>query len=94
MTRIARADIITAPMIEIKPPAKPGNAWSVTEAGREWPASASAVAIDPSTGQITNRLDFNDFNLAAKLTRWESPRTWGCSSDCRTSSSCSPSPPV
>jgi uncharacterized iron-regulated membrane protein len=42
----------------------------VTEAGREWPASASAVAIDSSTGQITNRLDFNDFNLAAKLTRW------------------------
>jgi uncharacterized iron-regulated membrane protein len=70
VVRIARADIISAPMIEIKAPAKPGKAWSVTEVGREWPASASAVAIDPSTGQITNRLDFNDFNLAAKLTRW------------------------
>lgn len=70
VTRIARADIITAPMIDIKPPTKPGTAWSVTETGREWPASASAVAIDPATGQITNRLDFDDFNLAAKLTRW------------------------
>ena len=70
VTRIARADIITAPMIDIKPPAKPGTAWSVTETGREWPASASAVAIDPATSQITNRLDFDDFNLAAKLTRW------------------------
>lgn len=70
VTRIARADIITAPMIDIKPPATPGKAWTVTEAGREWPASASAVAIDPATGRITNRLDFNDFNLAAKLTRW------------------------
>lgn len=70
VTRIARADIITAPMIEIKPPAKPGTAWSVTEIGRQWPASASAVAIDPAAGRITNRLDFADFNLAAKLTRW------------------------
>ena len=70
VTRIARADIITAPMIDIKPPAKPGTAWSVTETGREWPASASAVAIDPATDQISNRLDFDDFNLAAKLTRW------------------------
>lgn len=70
VTRIARADIITAPMIDIKPPAKPGTAWSVTETGREWPASASAVAIHPATGTISNRLDFDDFNLAAKLTRW------------------------
>jgi uncharacterized iron-regulated membrane protein len=70
VVRAARADIITAPMIDIKPPATPGKAWTVTEAGREWPASASAVAIDPATGRITNRLDFNDFNLAAKLTRW------------------------
>ncbi|MFJ4029400.1 PepSY-associated TM helix domain-containing protein [Paenarthrobacter sp. NPDC089989] len=66
----ARADIIKAPMIDIKPTTKPGTAWSVTESGREWPASASAVAVDPATGQIANRLDFDDFNLAAKLTRW------------------------
>ena len=70
VSSMARADIISAPMIDIKPPAKPGTAWSVTETGREWPASASAVSIDPATGQITNRLDFDDFNLAAKLTRW------------------------
>ena len=70
VTRIARADIITAPMIDIKPPAKAGKAWTVTEAGREWPATASAVAIDPATEKITSRADFNDFSLAAKLTRW------------------------
>ncbi|MFK0003642.1 PepSY-associated TM helix domain-containing protein [Paenarthrobacter sp. NPDC090522] len=70
VTSAARADIVKAPMVDIKPSTKPGTAWSVTEAGREWPASASAVAVDPSTGQVTNRLDFNDFNLAAKLTRW------------------------
>lgn len=68
--KIARADIITAPMIDIKPPARPGKAWTVTSAGREWPATASAVAIDPSTGKVTSRADFNDFSPAAKLTRW------------------------
>jgi uncharacterized iron-regulated membrane protein len=68
--RIARASIITAPMIDIKPPAKAGKAWTVTEAGREWPATASAVAIDPATEKVTSRADFKDFGLAAKLTRW------------------------
>ena len=68
--RIARADIITAPMVDIKPPAKAGTAWTVTEAGREWPATASAVAIDPDSEKVTSRADFKDFGLAAKLTRW------------------------
>lgn len=68
--RIARADIITAPMVDIKPPAKAGTAWTVTEAGREWPATASAVAIDPDAEKVTSRADFKDFGLAAKLTRW------------------------
>lgn len=68
--RIARADIITAPMVDIKPPAAEGKAWTVTEAGREWPATASAVAVDPETDKVTSRADFKDFGLAAKLTRW------------------------
>jgi uncharacterized iron-regulated membrane protein len=68
--RIARADIITAPMVDIKPPAAAGKAWTVTEAGREWPATASAVAMDPATKKVTSRADFKDFGLAAKLTRW------------------------
>jgi hypothetical protein len=35
-------------MIDVKPPAKAGTAWLVTEVGRERPASASAVAVDPA----------------------------------------------
>ena len=66
----ARADIISAPMIDIKPPSTDGGAWTVTEAGREWPATASAVAIDPTSGKITSRVNFEDFSPAAKLTRW------------------------
>jgi uncharacterized iron-regulated membrane protein len=68
--RIARADIISAPMVDIKPPASEGKAWTVTAAGREWPATASAVAIDPASEKVTSRADFKDFGLAAKLTRW------------------------
>jgi uncharacterized iron-regulated membrane protein len=51
-------------------PAKPGKAWYVTDAGREWPGTASAVGVDPSADKITRRADFNDISLAAKLTRW------------------------
>ena len=68
--RLAREDIITAPMVAIKPPATAGTAWTVTEISREWPATASAVAIDPTNEQITSRADFTDFGLAAKLTSW------------------------
>jgi uncharacterized iron-regulated membrane protein len=57
-------------MVDIKPPAKAGTAWTVAEAGREWPATASAVAIDPAAEKVTSRADFQDFGLAAKLTRW------------------------
>jgi uncharacterized iron-regulated membrane protein len=57
-------------MIDIKPPATADTAWTVTEAGREWPATASAVAIDPAAEKITSRADFDDFGFAAKLTRW------------------------
>lgn len=68
--RIAREDIITAHMIAIKPPQAAGTAWTVTEIGRESPATASAVAIDPATETVTSRADFADFGLAAKLTSW------------------------
>ena len=68
--RIAREDIITAPRIAIKPPTTAGTAWTVTEISREWPATASAVAVDPANEKITSRADFKDFGLAAKLTSW------------------------
>ena len=42
----------------------------MTEAGREWPGTASAVGVAPSADKITRRADFNDISLAAKLTRW------------------------
>ncbi|OFI36514.1 peptidase [Arthrobacter sp. SW1] len=68
--RIARADVITARMIDIAVPTGPHKAWTVTEAGREWSATASVVAVDPAAGTVTSRADFDDFGPAAKLTRW------------------------
>jgi uncharacterized iron-regulated membrane protein len=90
--RLAREDIVTAPMVAIKPPAVAGTAWTVTEIGREWPATASAVAIDPASGQVTSRADFEDFGLAAKLTNWAIAAHMGLLLAWPTSSSCSPSP--
>ncbi|MDI3241013.1 PepSY domain-containing protein [Arthrobacter sp. AL08] len=54
--------MIDAGKVEIKPPAKEGKAWTVTQ--------ADAVAVDPATVMVSGRLVFNDFNVAAKLTRW------------------------
>jgi len=62
--------VIDAGKVEIKPPAKAGKAWTVTEIDRSWPTQADAAAVDPSTMTVSGKLVFNDFNLAAKLTRW------------------------
>ena len=59
-----------SPKVEIKPPAKPGTAWTVTEIDRGWPTQVDAVAVDPATMKVSGRLVFEDFPLAAKLTRW------------------------
>lgn len=62
--------IIEADKIEIKPPAGAGKAWTVTEIDRSWPTQADAVAVHPATMKVTSKLVFEDFTMAAKLTRW------------------------
>jgi uncharacterized iron-regulated membrane protein len=62
--------VIDAAKVEIKPPAKPGKAWTVTEFDRSWPTQVDAAAVDPASMTVSGKLVFNDFNLAAKLTRW------------------------
>ncbi|MDJ0320808.1 PepSY domain-containing protein [Pseudarthrobacter sp. PS3-L1] len=66
----ARASIISSPMVDIRPPASAGKAWTFTEVGRQWPATASVVAVDGTTGEITSTADFSEFGLMAKLTNW------------------------
>ncbi|HEX2301504.1 MAG TPA: PepSY-associated TM helix domain-containing protein, partial [Pseudonocardiaceae bacterium] len=69
MQEVARANGLDGP-VEIRPPGDGGGAWAVQQAQRNWPSKQDAVAIDPSTGRIVERIDFADWPLAAKLTRW------------------------
>ncbi|WP_150958471.1 PepSY-associated TM helix domain-containing protein [Microbacterium testaceum] len=56
--------------LEIRPPASEGKAWVVQEIHRSFPTEVDAVAIDGSTLQVTDRVDFADYPLLAKLSRW------------------------
>lgn len=56
--------------VEIKPPAAAGKAWVVQEIHRSFPTEVDAVAIDGSSMQMTDRVDFADYPLLAKLSRW------------------------
>lgn len=67
---IARRINVNTGEVEIKPPAAPGQAWTVTEIKRSFPTEADAVAIDGATMQVVSRVDFAEFPLLAKLARW------------------------
>ncbi|GAB3051911.1 PepSY-associated TM helix domain-containing protein [Sediminivirga luteola] len=56
--------------VEIRPPAEAGSAWVVQEIQRSWPTQVDSVAIDGRTLDVTDRTDFAEFPLAAKLSRW------------------------
>jgi uncharacterized iron-regulated membrane protein len=66
----ARAAGIDAAGIEIRPPRKPDQAWTVREVDRAWPTQVDAVAIDGRDQSIVSRADFATFPLVAKLIRW------------------------
>ncbi|WP_181295525.1 PepSY domain-containing protein [Pseudomonas sp. Q2-TVG4-2] len=66
----ARSAGIDAGKVEVVPAAGPDRAWTVTEIDRSWPTQVDAVAVDPRTMGITDRIDFATFPVAAKLTRW------------------------
>lgn len=52
------------------PPAAPGEAWRVAERKRDWPTRYDAIAVDPESGAVTDRVDFADWPFLAKLTNW------------------------
>jgi uncharacterized iron-regulated membrane protein len=67
---VAQTVNINTGLVEIRPPAAADQAWVVQEIQRSFPTEVDSVAVDGATLQITDRVDFADFNLAAKLTRW------------------------
>ncbi|MGW2380273.1 PepSY-associated TM helix domain-containing protein [Streptomyces sp. NPDC001658] len=65
----ARAEGLGDP-VEIVPPADASSAYVVKQIQRSWPEKQDAVAVDPTTGEVTDVLRFADYPLLAKLTRW------------------------
>ncbi|WNF00666.1 PepSY domain-containing protein [Streptomyces luomodiensis] len=65
----ARAEGLDNP-VEIVPPAGPGTAYTVSQIQRSWPEKQDAAAVDPTTGQVTDVVRFEDYPLLAKLSRW------------------------
>ncbi|WP_328996669.1 PepSY domain-containing protein [Kribbella sp. NBC_01245] len=56
--------------VEIVAPKKAGSAFVVQEIGKLWPTQADSVAVDPMSGEVLDVVRFDDYPLAAKLTRW------------------------
>lgn len=67
---IAQRENVDTGLVEIRPPVAEGEAWVVQEIQRSFPTEVDAVAIDGRTMEVVDRVDFDDFPLAAKLSRW------------------------
>ncbi|MFI7024959.1 PepSY-associated TM helix domain-containing protein [Micromonospora sp. NPDC049900] len=61
----ARAAGLDGP-IEITP-GEPGSAWAVGQTDNTWPVGRDQVAVDPTDGTVTARLDFADWPLLAQV---------------------------
>lgn len=70
MLAVARAHGLTAERIEIRPPAGAGAIWAVAEIDRRWPSQVDRIAVDGPSGRVVDESRFEDYPIAAKLTRW------------------------
>lgn len=70
MLSMAREVNVNTGLVEILPPADEHSAWVVQEIQRSFPTEVDAVAFDPDTMEVTDRVDFADYGPAAKLARW------------------------
>ncbi|MFZ0832203.1 MAG: PepSY domain-containing protein [Mycobacterium sp.] len=52
------------------PPTEAGRGWRVAENKRSWPTRYDAISVNPDTGAVTDRVNFSDWPLLAKLTDW------------------------
>ncbi|MET8031931.1 PepSY domain-containing protein [Streptomyces sp. NPDC005345] len=65
----ARDDGLDGP-VEIAVPQDDATAWTVSQTRNLWPVGRDSLAVDASTGQVVDRVDFADWPLLSKLTRW------------------------
>ena len=56
--------------VEVSIPSRPDTAFTVTQTRQPWVLSNSTVAVDGTTGKITDATWFADWPLAAKLSAW------------------------
>ena len=66
----ARAAGIAAGKIEVRPAKLADKAWTVSEIDRRWPTQVDSVAVDPRDFTVIDKVEFAQFGLLAKLTRW------------------------
>ncbi|WP_133624709.1 MULTISPECIES: PepSY-associated TM helix domain-containing protein [Erwinia] len=66
----ARAAGIDAAKLEIRPAYQADKAWTVNEIDRRWPTQVDSVAVNPQNNQVIDKVEFAQFGLLAKLTRW------------------------
>lgn len=66
----ARAAGISANKVELRQPKNGASAWTVTEVDRRWPSHVDSVAINPHNFSVIDHLQFAQFPLVARLTRW------------------------
>lgn len=55
--------------LEITIPTSPNTAYTVAQDDGRWPVGFDQVAVDPATGQVTQRVRYADWPLLAKLTK-------------------------
>ena len=67
---IAQRENVNTGQVEIKPPSEPGTAWTVREIKSSFPTEGDSLAVDGTTMQVVDRIDFADFSLPAKLASW------------------------
>lgn len=67
--KAARADGLSGP-VEIAVPADGGTAWTVSQTRNLWPVGRDSLAVDASSDTVVDRVDFADWPLLSKLTRW------------------------
>ncbi|UGY91029.1 PepSY-associated TM helix domain-containing protein [Streptomyces gobiensis] len=66
---IARTEQGLTGPVEINVP-EPGGDYVVKQTDRQVPQRMDQIAVDPASGLVTDRLDFADYPVLAKLTSW------------------------
>ncbi|MFF3446434.1 PepSY-associated TM helix domain-containing protein [Streptomyces sp. NPDC002667] len=65
----ARRDGLSGP-VAIGVPRDGTAAWTVSQTRNLWPVGRDSVAVDASSDKVVDRVDFADWPVLAKLTRW------------------------